>query len=339
MNLQITNIEIEKQNKISELEIELQKLRLTKNTKSAYVKWEKMFSAFREQSPTQDIFVCAIEFLTSLSSKYAFSSIQQASAAIKNYLPDVMDYNFSHMRRINHVMLTIKNLVRERKLQESKKNIDTTNRTVINKNGEEVVWKTKTQTKEISRRRFIAMFDELEKSGTKRDEQKRLIFQLCYFFALRRDELINLKREWISLEGEPGKEYVRLCIPGEFTKNKQEIVKNVPKSKQRYCLYTSIEKWILENRIIDGYLIRRITKRDEITEFGISRETLRKYFKSFGEDFSSHSARKSFICHASRNGCTAASIAGFTNHKINSLEPYLQEHNPKNNVAVASLLK
>jgi len=172
-----------------------------------------------------------------------------------------------------------------------------------------------------------------------------------FFGALRASELINIKKEHLTIDADG----ITILIPRSKTdQTGKGQYKFIPQQFSDYCPVRALSSWILESGIEDGFLFRAIKKGGKMQDNGLTRQNAymivrggktkmidkkRKIVYAFPE-FSTHSLRAGFVTVSSENNATIQQIQQQTGHKTAQMILHytrskdVKKNNSVNNISI-----
>ena len=153
----------------------------------------------------------------------------------------------------------------------------------------------------------------LEKENTPIAHRDNALFQLGFFGAFRRSELILIRCEHIKRL----KEGIEIMIPRSKTDQTGEgQCCAIPYGKQNLCPIRALDHWLNQSNITDGFIFRKINRWGKLGDQSLTPIAVTQIIKKRAKEcklpnaneFSSHSMRRGLASTASQKGASLKSI-------------------------------
>lgn len=185
----------------------------------------------------------------------------------------------------------------------------------------------------------------LEKEDTLIAHRDNALFQLGFFGAFRRSELILIRCEHIKRL----KEGIEIIIPRSKTDQTGEGQHcAIPYGKQNLCPVRALDHWLNQSNITDGFIFRKINRWGKLGDQSLTPIAVTQIIKKRAKeceipnaiDFSSHSFRRGLASTASQKGASLKSIMrqGRWRH-VGTVLGYIEDGQRFNDNAAATALQ
>ena len=185
----------------------------------------------------------------------------------------------------------------------------------------------------------------LEKENTLIAHRDNALFQLGFFGAFRRSELIQIRCDHVKRL----KEGIEIMIPRSKTDQTGEgQCCAIPYGKQNLCSIRALDHWLNQANITNGFIFRKINRwgklgQESLTPIAIT-QIIKKRAKECvipnANEFSSHSFRRGLASTASQKGASLKSIMrqGRWRH-VGTVLGYIEDSQRFNDNAAATALQ
>ncbi len=156
------------------------------------------------------------------------------------------------------------------------------------------------------------------------------LLQIGYFGALRRSEIINIQYENISWH----KEGIEILLP--FSKTDQTHEGQycaIPYGNDTLCPINALENWLAKSNIKAGFLFKRITKNNIISDNGLTALSINHIIKRAAhlanlpnaDEITPHSLRRGLATSAARSNASIQTIMRAGRWKqVNTVMEYIE---------------
>ncbi len=175
---------------------------------------------------------------------------------------------------------------------------------------------------------------EVESNAKIRD---KAILLLGFTGAFRRSEIVALNIEDLSFTDEGVVVSMGKSKTNQYGDYEEKALFYSPEAV--LCPIRSLQKWIDKLGKTEGSIFVRVRKGDKITEDRLTDKTINDLVKSyFGEQYSAHSLRASFITIAKLNGADDSEVMRQSKHKTSAMiQRYTRIENIKQHNAAIKL--
>jgi len=173
--------------------------------------------------------------------------------------------------------------------------------------------KPKGKARAITPEELTLMVKHLENEDSHRALRDAVLFQIGFFGALRRSELVAVEYEHLSWNTHG----IEILLPQSKTDQAHEGQHcAIPYGNDQLCPVRTLEAWLASSNIQAGPIFRRIFQNDRIGNNTLSSHSLNVILKTRAKE-AGLADIESLSCHSLRRGlATSAALAGAPLHAI-----------------------